>query len=469
MNDFASLRPDWREQIAQVGKTNFELAEMIRLGFLDDLNLSGLADLRRQIEANSAELQEVLGELERVTSELDGLPEVQAVLREIRRQRIERVAHLRKFRKAEKALEQIQRVESRMEDDLARPRFLGRGVSSKLSFVGGDDSALASAGLPVVHDLEELSNLMKLAPRSIQWLCFERAVTATDHYSRFEIPKRTGGLRLISAPKPTMRQAQEWIKDSVLSLLMPSDFATGFREGVSILDNATPHIGAKLVIRMDIKDFFPSITFSQIQKFFEELGYNPGMATIFALLCTDAPRVRVEAGDKTRWVSRGYRSLPQGACTSPGLANLIARDLDERVSGQLVELDQRWTYTRYADDLVISTPAENPWVGKALSILRDAVKAEGFKVNDKKTAVMRRPHRQTVTGLVVSEDSVRIQRKDLKRVRSLLYRCERDGVEVVSEQLGSSALHVVRGHLAYIQMIMPETAARLRAKHPWVI
>ena len=112
-----------------------------------------------------------------------------------------------------------------------------------------------------------------------------------------------------------------------------------FRPGKSIVDNATPHLNAAIVVKLDLKDFFPSIGFARVRGYFEYLGFNPGIATILSLICTDAPRVKLTIDGQVKYVAMGERAFPQGACTSPALANLIASPLDARLAGLCARLN----------------------------------------------------------------------------------------------------------------------------------
>src|SRR5205814_542248 len=137
-----------------------------------------------------------------------------------------------------------------------------------------------------------------------------------------------------------------------------------------------------------------------VKGLFHALGYGEHVATILALLCTEPPRVPVELDGKTYHVSLGTRVLPQGACTSPAITNALCRRLDRRLDG--LARKHGFAYTRYADDLTFSgdTPAAIDRLRRdAERIIRD----EGFRVNAKKTRIMRRGRRQTVTGVVVND------------------------------------------------------------------
>jgi retron-type reverse transcriptase len=315
--------------------------------------------------------------------------------------------------------------------------------------------------------LSDIASAMNLTTEDLVWLTYERSTSDTDHYSRFEIPKRSGGTRLISSPKPKMRLAQSWINLNILNKLTPSQFCYAFRPKTSIVDNAKQHMNKRVIVKLDVKDFFPSITFSRIRGYFEFLGYNPGVATVLALLCTDAPRVRITMNARSQIVAIGARSLPQGACTSPGLANLIASRLDARLAGLIQTLEGQWSYTRYADDLTFSTTNGEPPIGQLIAAVSRIAKDENFEIKSEKTRIMRSPRRQSVTGLIVG-DEVRIPKATIKKMRSLFHNIETKGKDVVSEELGKDAMNVAHGYWAYLYMVSPTCANKYLVKHTWL-
>src|SRR5439155_1276785 len=137
---------------------------------------------------------------------------------------------------------------------------------------------------------------------------------------------------------------------------------------------------------LDLEDFFPSITFPRVRSVFQRLGYSPAVATVLALLCTECPRRPVEYAGQVYHVAIGPRGLPQGACTSPGLSNQVARRLDKRLCGLAEKLGL--TYTRYADDMTFSGGDEvNARVGYLMARVRHVAEDEGFAVNVKKSGV----------------------------------------------------------------------------------
>ncbi len=463
-----ALNPDWQGRIAQIGKQNFVREEMLRLGFFTSkLSKSERERIQSFLDRTYPRLAELKKDLAEIRAQIGEVGDIDSLLKEVRHERIERVKREREERKVRKAEELARHRQALAEEMRKTPRFLGHGVSAHLNFEGGNLAELDARGLPAPENLEQLAELMQLDPSEVLWLSYERAATTVDHYTRFEIPKKSGGRRLISSPKPKLRVAQSWISENILDLLSPSLHAMAFRPGKSIVDNASPHLNAPIVVKLDLKDFFPSISFLRIRGYFEYLGFNPGIATILALLCTDAPRVKLVLDGAVKYVAMGERGLPQGACTSPALANLIATPLDARLAGLCKALESKWTYTRYADDLTFSSRDENADVGRLLKAIEKIVSDEGFRINEDKTAVMRAPGRQVVTGLLVG-DVIRLSRRDLRRLRAFLHRCDKEGVEAISLAIGKDALAVARGHLAYVTMVMPEHAAGLKQRYAWL-
>jgi retron-type reverse transcriptase len=161
----------------------------------------------------------------------------------------------------------------------------------------------------------------------------------------------------------------------------------------------------------------------------------------------------------TRFVSISERHLPQGACTSPALTNLLCRRMDARLTGAAQE--HGFTYTRYADDLVFSHSDSTADLGGMLALVRSIIAKEGFVINEEKTAVMRPQHRQAVTGIVVNE-TPRLSRRDARRFRAFLHQLETHGPQTMSEKLGKNALHYASGYFAFLHMVNPEQEAKLR-------
>ena len=242
--------------------------------------------------------------------------------------------------------------------------------------------------------------------------------------------------RWIEAPDSELKAAQRWLLDNWLYHLPPTGFAHGFVPGRSILTNAAEHVGRRWVVTADVRDFFPSITAGRI-------------ATCLAELELDA----ADRSAVVQLVTRRGR-LPQGAPTSPHLANLVARTLDLRLSGLARQHD--WTYTRYADDLTFSAgspdsadtgmpPHELLWA------IEQIVSDEDFQLASDKTHVMPHHQRQTVTGLVVNQ-RVALPKPRRRTLRAMLHRLETAGPET----LDLRQLQVAQGHLALSKLIDPD-------------
>lgn len=241
-------------------------------------------------------------------------------------------------------------------------------------------------------------------------------------YREFTIPKRSGGVRRIHAPEATLKAVQRRILRAVLVPLRCHPAVHGFEKGRSIVTNAVKHVGREVVIRLDIQDFFPSISLKRVSQFFRNHGWNREAANLLTRLCTH------EGG------------LPQGPPTSPRLANLVNYRLDARLhglavahsgkvktrnprSGQLLDRPTgigEATYTRYADDLTFSFTSGDAWLVRGvLWFARHIVEDEGYRLHlRRKLRIRRRHERQAVTGLVVNQ-RVNLPRETKRRLRAV--------------------------------------------------
>ncbi|MBC8043823.1 MAG: RNA-directed DNA polymerase [Rhizobacter sp.] len=463
-NTSSSKNNAWREKLKNLGKENFIISEMTRLGFLSVApeNLQVLRDGFDRLEV-------IQKELAAIRKELQGTEDITPLLKEIRQNRIERVRAQRTIKKAERAEAAAAARKKFLAEKQTKPFYLGDGVSKGLKFAASDASKLSDNGLPVLHTLDDVAAASGLDASKWQWLAYHRKAATLDHYTRFQIPKKKGGLRSIASPKATLRKAQAWVLAEILSKradASSSDASFAFQKGKSIVQNAAKHLNKAVVVRMDLKDFFPSIKFRRVKGLFNKLGYNEGLATVFALVCTDSVRIEAALDGKRYFVALGERFVPQGACTSPALTNMLARDLDMR----LMRFSEKylWTYTRYADDLTFSTDHPTPDLRQLLGVAAKIIRDEGFEINAAKTLVMRSHQRQSVTGVVVNNAEAKVSRRDAKRFRAVLHHIETEGEETVSKKLGKSATAYAKGYIAYLSMINPQQAEKFKAKHKWL-
>jgi retron-type reverse transcriptase len=371
-------------------------------------------------------------------------------------------ARLKALKKAEAAERKQRRAGAIAHRKATDITFLGRGVSLGLNDRRSDLAALASAGLPALSTPADLADALGISIPRLRWLAFHAEVATRVHYVQFTVPKKSGGERTLSAPHRGLAEAQGWIFREIVDKRPVDDAAHGFVRGRSIVTNAAAHCRRAVVVNMDLEGFFPSITFPRVRSVFRRLGYSPAVATVLALLCTECPR-RGAVYDGVRYhVATGPRGLPQGACTSPGLSNRVARRLDRRLGGLAAKLGL--AYTRYADDLTFSgDEALQGRVGYLMARVRHIAGAEGFAVNEAKSRVLRRGSTaQTVTGLVVN-DRPGVCRGEVRRLRAILHRAKAEGLAAQNRHGHPDFVAWLRGKIAFVEMARPGAGAGLLA------
>ncbi len=405
----------------------------------------------------------------------------------------------------EQQLNRWWREENDLENDYwyRQKQLQGKNTRNKQ----GKEKLLDKYCLPQCNSFREISKLINIDLEDLRLLVFspKQDAATKHHYIRFSIPKKTGGERIISAPNQNLKNVQYWILKNILKKLEPSlhDAAHGFRNsriikiekntidiifGItqilntryksifykfwfilkfikdavavtkviqypklgkrrSIVTNAEPHVGADVIINVDIKDFFHSISYRRVKGLFRSFGYSESASTIFALLCT-----------VTFVNHRSY--LPQGAPTSPMITNLICRRLDQRLTQMAESFGFR--YTRYADDLTFSASNESVCnIGKVLRHTEGIVKHEGFEINRDKTQIMRKSNRLEVTGIVVNSKPS-ISREKLKRFRATLYQIEQDGLEGKFWGNSTDVMSSIQGFANFVYMVDPQKGAKFR-------
>lgn len=370
----------------------------------------------------------------------------------------------RKRRKEQKKAEAAERQRKHAEGVVLRKQtdivFLGRGVSGGLVDRRANIEKLQRLQLPALATPADLAKALNLPIPRLRWLAFHSEAATVTHYIRFQVPKKSGGMRELSAPHRDLAATQQWILMHILEKIPTHDAAHGFVPGRGTMSNAVPHVGRAAVVNLDLKDFFPSITFPRVKGIFQELGFSPAVATILGLLCTECPRRKVEYSGRLFHVATGARGLPQGACTSPALSNLLARRLDARLKGLADKLG--FIYTRYADDLTFSGAKEAAAkTGYLLARVRHIVANESLTVNEAKTRVQRPNARQTVTGIVVNKRP-NVSRRTTKRLRAILHQAKKDGLVAQNREQRDNFIDWLGGMIAYVQMVNPDKGKRLR-------
>ncbi len=452
-----ATRQELYERIEKTSKDEVILDEMVRLGFWPR-DLGPPEDTRDELERRRL-LQKELATL--TTAEIR-LANVEKARKDLRKTRMEESRARQRETKLRRLRERQERADAWRTRKGHEILYLGEGVSAGLRSTETDSEKLRARGLPVLVNAEGLAAAMGISLAELRFLSFARRVSTVSHYRRFQIPKKTGGLRTISAPMPRLKRAQHWVLAEILDRVELHPAAHGFRSGRSIVTNAEPHVGAHVVVNLDVEQFFPTVSRRRIKGVFRSLGYGEQVATILSLVCSEPPVREVELDGRAYHVARGERTLPQGAPSSPALTNVLCRGLDARLARIAGGLGFR--YTRYADDMTFSAPEDAAGgVGRMLRRARFVIEKEGFRVHPDKTRVLRKGRQQEVTGLVVNR-RVNVARATLRRFRATLYQIERDGPGGKRWGGGPNVLSAIEGFANFVAMVDPAKGAELRRR-----
>ena len=289
----------------------------------------------------------------------------------------------------------------------------------------------------------------------------------SKRYKDFTIPKKSGGVRKISAPIGSLKSILRYLNVIFQAMYEPTEAAMGFVPGRSIADNAAMHVGRNYVFNTDLKDFFPSIHQARIWRILQNKPFslNVELASVIAgLCCMLDPNGTVDKSGKIIGV------LPQGSPCSPILTNIVCRNLDRKLLGLAKRFNLR--YTRYADDITFSSDYNVFQEGSEfMKEFTRIIAEQRFKINDSKTRLQKSGQRQEVTGLVVNK-KVNVAREYYRDLRSLLYIWKRYGKEQAYAKFCirykesktykrkknelPDIVAVVSGKLLYMKMVMGE-------------
>ncbi|WP_054151369.1 reverse transcriptase domain-containing protein [Rhizobium sp. AAP116] len=253
---------------------------------------------------------------------------------------------------------------------------------------------------PVLDSLH-LSKILGLS----EYFLHSVSASPENFYREYKVPKKSGGMRIINEPLPTLKLVQKSIVDDLLRNVEPHKAAKAYRKNHTLRGNAVIHRKRPYMLKVDIKDFFPNIDTHSIYQLFFGLGYTAQVARLLTGLCT---------------LNNG---LPQGAPTSPLLSNLVMRGFDAAVFGHCIE--KEIFYTRYADDMAFSSKA--PDLPSLLPFLRQELKKCRLQINDKKTDFAGKGARKFVTGIVVNE-RLNILKDERRKLRQEMYYIRRFGL-----------------------------------------
>ncbi len=264
---------------------------------------------------------------------------------------------------------------------------------------------LKSKNSLVILNTFHFSNLV-----GIKWRILKNMINNTDkYYYNFDISKKSGGKRTINVPNTSLDLCQRFIKEKILDNIKIHPSAHGFVNNKSIITNAKIHLNNEMILNIDLKNFFPSISRKKVYYIFNKMcGYDNNLSHCLTNL------VMYNNG------------LPQGACTSPIISNIVSFKLDLRLKKLSEKLNLH--YSRYADDITFS--GEKSVINdRLLSIVKKIIYECGYTINDKKTRFESSYGRQEVTGLIVNNGKVAIPKRYLKKIRQDLYYIKKFGIE----------------------------------------
>lgn len=281
----------------------------------------------------------------------------------------------------------------------------------------------------------------------ISQLEIAKIVRSANHlYKTYEIPKRTKGYRTIDHPSPELKFLQRWLNRNIFVNLQIHDRAFAYRLGIGIAENARAHANSNYLLKVDFLDFFHCIKGEDVKSVLEKnRGSQPlklnqdDMEIIVQVVCKDG-------------------ALTIGAPSSPVLSNAVLFEFDQFLSESCKDLDI--TYTRYADDLFMSTNAPNR-LEKILQTIRKDLKRRTsplLKINEDKTVFTSRKRRRIATGITLtSRGRLSIGREKKRLIRSMIFRYS-------AGQLSKEEVSYLRGYLAYIRSVEPEFLVRMQKK-----
>jgi RNA-directed DNA polymerase len=337
---------------------------------------------------------------------------------------------------------------------------------------------LSDKDLPVIFSIENLAMFMGVESKYIRNLIGDGKNNIkyeyehkNKRYNYFKLKKRNGKFREIMSPAKELKYIQKWILVHILSKYQLAESCKGFRKDISIYHNAKVHENADMILKVDLLKFYDTITEKRIYGIFKSMGYVENLSYSFAKITTAKHRIDY-------WIDFDKRSqeilkrlivkkpsiLPQGAPTSPMLANIAATRMDLRFEGLAKKMN--FNYSRYADDLTFSIKTKQQL--PSLKLITKIISEEGFYINDEKTIYMKKGCRQYVTGLTTT-NGINVSKKYRKEISEHIFYCRKFGVlshlEKRKEEFpkyNSINFHDwLYGHLCFIKSINEEASKKM--------
>lgn len=314
----------------------------------------------------------------------------------------------------------------------------------------------AHPDLPVIFTLAHLARLCDVGVSEVE--AYARRRADKPAYRTFRLRKRVAPskshsvqrrYREISVPSPDLMRLQRWIAQNVLKPIRPHPASYAFHRDGGIVKAAARHVNCTWLVKMDVSDFFDSISERAVYRVFRDLGYGALLSFQMARICTRVPPEDRSIGPEPYGLLDYYQSvsgrLPQGAPTSPALANLASGKLDEKLSE--VARKFGWTYTRYADDLAFSTTwsSSRKEARRLVAIVKTVLQGEGLTSNDAKTLIAPPGARRLVLGLQVDGPEPRLTKAFRANLETHLY-------ALTAAHLGPDAHRQARGFASIVGM-----------------
>ncbi|HAP39917.1 MAG TPA: RNA-directed DNA polymerase [Nitrospira sp.] len=290
-----------------------------------------------------------------------------------------------------------------------------------------------------------LQQLVKITGLSEAYI-IKLARTASHRYRTYQIPKRKSGVRTIDHPSRHLKFLQRWLVRNIFSYAPVHPSVYSYKEGVSIRQHASLHVKSKYTLRIDFRDFFPSIKSADVQK----------------LLDKNVERFPFQLTDRDIHIILSLSSkdgkLTIGAPCSPAVSNAIMYDFDKHWSQRSKRLNV--IYSRYADDIYFSTNRSGV-LSKILSELKEHLATRDSPrliLNNAKTVFASRKRRRVVTGIVITPTrKLSLGREKKRQLRTLTFLFGKG-------QLDRDRAKSLQGFLSYASTIEPIFISRLRKK-----
>ncbi len=326
--------------------------------------------------------------------------------------------------------------------------------------------------IPALTTTGQLAEWLGLSLGELDWLADVRGLTTKQtapklrHYVCHWLPRSRGRFRLVESPKPKLKTIQRRILREILDQIPPHPAAHGFRTGRSIVSFAAPHVCRRIVLRFDLRDFFPTIRAARVHGVFRVAGYPTEVARLLTGLCVsrvphDIWESRPDPRDSDNVLGDRLRGvhLPQGAPTSPTLANLCAYRLDIRLHG--LAQASRASYTRYADDLAFSGGEELARSARRFQVAVAVIAAEeGFALHFQKSRFMHRGVCQQLAGIVINEHP-NVRRAYYDELKAILTNCIRHGPQGQNRTGHADFRGHLLGRIAHVRMVHSKRGSKL--------